>query len=171
MHETVQNAKRTVVPALTGLIVGRFDPPHLGHSYMIEWAAARVDRLVVFVNSRSSDAAPGSLRASWLAALHADVDVVEVRHDLDTDFGDPELWEKWMALFRSRWPHANGPHVVFSSDDYVSELAERFGAEAIAVDPERRAVPVSSTMIRTDPAGHLDRLAPDVRAWVETNWC
>jgi hypothetical protein len=76
-----------------------------------------------------------------------------------------------MTLFRSRWPHPNGPHVVFSSDPYVSELAERFEAEAIVVDPERRAVPVSSTMIRTEPAGHLDRLAPDVRAWVEANWC
>ena len=35
----------------TGLIVGRFDPPHLGHSYMIESAAAQCERLVVFVNS------------------------------------------------------------------------------------------------------------------------
>jgi hypothetical protein len=138
---------------------------------MIEWAAARVERLVVFVNSRSTDAAPGALRAGWLADLHPDVDVVEVRHDLDTDFGDPELWEKWMALFRSRWPHADGPHVVFSSDHYVSELADRFGAEAVVVDQERRAVPISSTMIRTEPGAHLDRLAPDVRAWVETNWC
>jgi HTH-type transcriptional regulator, transcriptional repressor of NAD biosynthesis genes len=76
-----------------------------------------------------------------------------------------------MALFRSHWPHPDGPHVVFSSDHYVSELAERFGAEAIVVDAERRAVPISSTMIRADPGGHLDRLAPDVRAWVEANWC
>ena len=111
----------------TGLIVGRFDPPHLGHSYMIEWAAARVDRLVVFVNSRSTEPLPGSLRAGWLAELHPDVDVVEVRHDLDTDFGDPELWEKWMALFRSRWPHADGPHVVFSSDP-LRERARRAGS-------------------------------------------
>ena len=167
MHELGQNEERAAdgvtVRAPTGLIVGRFDPPHLGHSYMIDWAAARVDRLVVFVNSRSTDAAPGSLRAGWLADLHPDVDVVEVRHDLDTDFGDP--------LFRSRWPHGAGPHVVFSSDHYVSELADRFGAEAVVVDAERQAVPVSSTMIRADPAAHVDRLAPAVRAWVEANWC
>ena len=158
-------------PAPTGLIVGRFDPPHLGHSYMVEWAATRVDRLVVFVNSRSTDAAPGPLRAGWLAELHPTVVVVEVNHDLDTNFGDPELWDEWMALFRSRWPYTDGPHAVFSSDHYVSELAGRFGAEAIIVDPERLAVPVSSTMIRADPAAHVDRLAPDVRAWVEANWC
>ena len=138
---------------------------------MIDWAAARVERLVVFVNSRPTDAAPGMLRAGWLAELHPMVDVVEVRHDLDTDFGDAVLWDQWMALFRSRWPHAEGPHVVFSSDHYVTELANRFGAEAVVVDPDRRAVPVSSTSIRADPSRHLDRLAPNVRSWVEANWC
>ena len=36
----------------TGLIVGRFCPPHLGHSHLIESAAAQVDQLVVFVNTQ-----------------------------------------------------------------------------------------------------------------------
>lgn len=153
-----------------GLIVGRFNPPHLGHSFMIEWAAARCDRLVVFVNTRDGEAVPGELRAEWLAALHPGAEVVEVRHDLPTDFADEELWERWMALFRSRWPLWSGPHVVFSSDGYVSGIAERFGAEAVVVDPERSTVPISATMVREAPADHLDRLAPPVRAWVEANW-
>jgi hypothetical protein len=59
---------------------------------------------------------------------------------------------------------------VFSSDAYVSPLAERFGAVAVTVDAERIAVPVSATMIRTDPAAHLDRLAAPVRAWVAAHW-
>jgi cytidyltransferase-like protein len=154
----------------TGLIVGRFDPPHLGHSYLVEQAAARCDRLVVYVNSGPRDAAPGSLRAAWLAELHPDVTVLELRHDLPTDFGDEELWARWMAMFRDHWPHEVGPHAVFSSDAYVSPLAERFGAVAVTVDAERIAVPVSATMIRTDPAAHLDRLAAPVRAWVAAHW-
>lgn len=153
-----------------GLIVGRFNPPHLGHSFMIEWAAARCDRLVVFVNTRDGEAVPGELRAQWLGELHPDVSVIEVRHDLATDFDDEELWSRWMALFRSRWPHAEGPHLVFSSDPYVSALADRFGAEAVVVDADRTTVPISATMIREAPADHLDRLAPPVRAWVEANW-
>ena len=155
----------------TGLIVGRFDPPHLGHSYMIEWAAARCDRLVVFVNSSEvRDTAPGSLRALWLAGLHPDVVVHEVRHALGTDFGDEDLWAKWMALFHSRWPHDEGPHAVFSSDDYVGELARRFGATSIVVDADRANVPISATQIRESPADHLHHLAPPVRGWVEANW-
>lgn len=155
----------------TGLIVGRFDPPHLGHSYMIEWAAERCDRLVVFVNSSTErDAAPGDLRAGWLAELHPDVDVIEVRHRLGTDFDDEALWQRWMDLFDERWPHEEGPHVVFSSDQYVVELARRFDADHRVVDPDRTTVPVSATQVRDDPRAHLDRLAPPVRAWVESNW-
>ena len=153
----------------TGLIVGRFNPPHLGHSHMIEWAAARCDRLVVFVNTRVGELVPGALRARWLAELHPDVTVVEVAHDLETNFGSESLWEKWMQLFRSHWPHPSGPDVVFSSDPYVDELARRFGAEAVVVDAERRTVPISATQIRESPADHLDLVAAPVRAWIEQN--
>lgn len=155
----------------TGLIVGRFDPPHLGHSYMIERAAQRCDRLVVYVNSSVvRDTAPGDLRASWLAELHPLVDVREVRHRLGTDFDDQELWAKWMALFRSEWPWPDGPHAVFSSDDYVGGIAERFEASAVVVDADRVNVPISATQIRESPADHLHHLAPAVRSWVEANW-
>jgi hypothetical protein len=75
-----------------------------------------------------------------------------------------------MALFREHWPLGDGPHAVFSSDEYVSELADRFGATAVVVDAERVAVPISATQIRESPADHLDRLAPPVRRWVEANW-
>ena len=43
-------------------------------------------------------------------------------------------------------------------------------AESVVVDAERATVPVSATMIRADPAAHLDRLAPPVRRWVEEHW-
>jgi nicotinamide mononucleotide adenylyltransferase len=138
---------------------------------MIEWAVGRCDRLVVYVNSSAArDVAPGHLRARWLADLHGDVDVREVRHDLRTDWNDEELWARWIALFRSQWPHDDGPHAVFSSDPYVAELADRLGATAVIVDADRSAVPISATQIREDPATHLDQLAPDVRAWVESSW-
>ncbi|MCU1388177.1 MAG: hypothetical protein JWL72_1515 [Ilumatobacteraceae bacterium] len=136
---------------------------------MIDWAAARVDRLVVFVNTRDGELVPGELRAAWLGELHPAVTVVEVRHDLDTNFDDEELWAKWMALFRSRWPHDGGPDAIFSSDPYVAGIAARFDAVPVVVDADRLAVPISATQIREAPADHLDRLAPPVRIWVETH--
>jgi NadR type nicotinamide-nucleotide adenylyltransferase len=150
-----------------GLIVGRFCPPHLGHSYLIDAANEQVDRLVVMVNSRDTEPIPGELRAQWLAGLHPDVVVVEVRHDLETDFDNEELWAQWMALFRSHWPYEAPPDVVFSSEIYGDEIARRFGAVAVAVDAERTAVPISATQIRERPLEHLNFLAPPVRTWME----
>jgi cytidyltransferase-like protein len=157
-------------PVATGLVVGRFDPPHLGHSLLIDTAATHCTELVVFVNSGPRDAVPGHLRATWLAELHPAVRVREVRHDLHTDFADEDLWRQWMALFRAHWPLSQGPHVVLSSDAYVDELARRFGATSRVVDADRVAVPVSATMIRRDPAAHLHHLATPVRMWVQANW-
>lgn len=149
--------------------MGRFCPPHLGHSHLIESAAAQVDQLVVFVTTRDGEAVPGELRASWLADLHPDVTVVEVRHDLDTDFDDEDLWQRWIALFEARWPLGEGPDVYFSSEAYGAEIARRLGARAVDVDPDRVVVPISASMIRSEPRAHLDQLAPPVRAWVEAH--
>lgn len=155
----------------TGLIVGRFDPPHLGHSHMIDRAAERTDRLVVYVNSSFvRDTVPGELRATWLAEAHPTVEVRVVRHSLATDWNDEVLWARWIALFRDHWPHEDGPHAVFSSDAYVSGIADRLDATAVSVDPDRAAVPISATQIHDDPAAHLDKVAPPVRQWIESNW-
>jgi HTH-type transcriptional regulator, transcriptional repressor of NAD biosynthesis genes len=153
--------------AATGLVVGRFCPPHLGHDHLIDQAAAAVDRLVVFVNTRDDEPVPGELRASWLQERHPGVRVVEIRHDLPTNFGDEDLWARWMALFRSHWPYESGPDVVFSSEVYGSALAARFGAREVVVDAERNTVPISATLIRERPLEHLDYLAPPVRTWIE----
>lgn len=153
----------------TGLIVGRFHPPHLGHSWFINEAAGRCRRLVVFVNTRDGETVPGDLRSRWLADLHPNVTVAQVAHNLDTDWNDEELWATWIALFRTHWPHESGPHAVFSSDSYVSELARRLGAQAVVVDEPRVNVSISATQIRNDPLGNLGMLAPVVREWVETN--
>lgn len=159
-------------PARAGsaLVVGRFDPPHLGHSFLIERAAERCERVAVYVNSGPRDAAPGRLRAAWLAELHPQAVVVEVVHDLRTNFADEALWQRWIDLFRAHWPFGDGPDVVCSSDPYVAELARRLGAEPVVVDADRATVPISATMIRRDPAAHLDMMAPPVRSWVEANW-
>ena len=156
--------------APTGLVVGRFDPPPLGHSFLVDRAAARCDRLAVFVNSGADDAAPGHLRAAWLGELHPDVRVIEVRHDLRTDFDDEDLWRQWIELFMDHWPFETGPDILLSSELYGAELARRLGAEPVVVDADRTNVPISATMIRNDPAAHLEMLAPQVRAWVEANW-
>lgn len=137
---------------------------------MIEWASERCERLVVFVNTRDGETFPGDLRARWLRELHPEATVLRLEHELGNNWNDEELWARWIALFRSTWPHETGPHVVVSSDFYVSELARRLGAEPLVCDPDRMNVPISATDIRNDPTTHLSRVAPVVREWIEANY-
>lgn len=151
------------MPPTTGLIIGRFCPPHLGHSHLIDTAAAEVDRLTVIVFAKAGESVPGELRAGWLGELHPAVTVVHVPTTLVTDWDDPDTWARWIALIRSVVP--KGPDVVFSSEPYGDEVARRLGARHVCVDAGRHEVPISATAIRSDPLAHLDRLAPPVRAW------
>jgi hypothetical protein len=137
---------------------------------MIDWADKRCERLVVYVNTRDGEPVPGPLRAQWLQELHPGVTVIEVRHSLETDWNDEALWERWIDLFQSHWPFPTGPDVLFSSDPYVDEIARRLHAQAMMVDPDRRAFPVSATMVRERPGENLAFLAEPVRRWIEHHW-
>ena len=56
-------------PDITGLVVGRFDPPHLGHSYLLDAALDRCDRVAVYVNSGPATPRPDTCgRPGWPAS-------------------------------------------------------------------------------------------------------
>jgi HTH-type transcriptional regulator, transcriptional repressor of NAD biosynthesis genes len=133
----------------SGLIIGKFMPPHRGHQYLVEFARACVGHLTVVLLSRSKDPIPGDLRFAWLKTLFPDAEVAHIRHELPTDYQDPAVWEEWIALIRRACP--DGPDLVFSSEFYGEELARRLGSRHVAADRERIVVPVSATLIREQP--------------------
>ena len=149
-----------------GLVVGKFYPPHAGHHALIDAAAAACDRVTVVVAPSSRESVPLELRLAWLREAHpAHVRFAGVYDDHPVDYTDPLAWERHTAVFRA----AAGPDpvdAVFTSEAYGEELARRFGARAVTVDPERAEVPVSGTAVRADPVAHWDLLGPGVRGWL-----
>jgi NadR type nicotinamide-nucleotide adenylyltransferase len=146
----------------TGLIIGKFLPPHRGHAFLIETALARVDRLIVLVCSLQREEIPGEQRVAWLREMFPGTDV---RHHVDENpsfpHEHPRFWELWTASIQRLVPAP--PELVFSSEDYGDELARRLGARHALVDRERRAVSVSGQQIRADPMGFWDFLPECVR--------
>lgn len=122
----------------TGLVLGRFLPPHLGHQYLIDFARARVGQLTIAVRSQSEDSIPISQRVAWLRSLFPDCRVID--HD---QYGSVEA--------------------VFSSQPEHRSFAQALGAEFVLLDPERRVVPISGTQIRQSPLRHWDFLPDCVR--------
>lgn len=146
----------------TGLVIGKFLPPHRGHALLIQRALAQVDRLVVLVCSLAREPIPGARRVAWLREMFPSATVL---HHTDENPSEPHehpgFWELWTTSIRRLVP--DGPDFVFSSEDYGFELARRLGARHVLVDRERRAVPISGERVRADPLGCWDFLPECVR--------
>jgi HTH-type transcriptional regulator, transcriptional repressor of NAD biosynthesis genes len=152
-----------------GLVVGKFYPPHRGHQYLIEQAAARHTEVTVLVMAAGCETVPLADRVSWLQASCADlqgVAVAGVRCDVPVDFGDETIWAAQVALMRAAMEGNGRPPVdaVVSSEPYGDELAARFGAKHVCIDPGRTAVPVSGSLIRADLPGCWDDLIAPAQA-------
>ncbi|MEU3063683.1 AAA family ATPase [Streptomyces subrutilus] len=145
-----------------GLVLGKFYPPHAGHHHLVRTAQDRCERLTVLVCAASVESVPLADRVAWMREAHPGADVVGAVDDIPVDLHDPAVWEAHMAVFRGAVP---GPvDAVFTSEEYGAELARRFGAEEVLVDPDRTLFPVSGTAVRADPVAHWEFLGPGVRA-------
>ncbi|MFD3470824.1 AAA family ATPase [Streptomyces sp. NPDC058682] len=145
-----------------GLVLGKFYPPHAGHHHLVRTAQDQCERLTVLVCAASVESVPLADRVAWMREAHPGAEVVGAVDDIPVDLHDPEIWEAHMAVFRGAVP--GRVDAVFTSEEYGSELARRFGAEEVLVDRERTLFPVSGTAVRRDPAGSWEFLGPAVRA-------
>jgi HTH-type transcriptional regulator, transcriptional repressor of NAD biosynthesis genes len=156
-------------PFHSGLVVGKFYPPHRGHLHLIETAAARCERLTVLVMAAASKSVPLPSRVQWLAAACARlpaVMVIGVRCDVPVDYGSAPVWAAQVAVMTAVLD-GNGlarPDAVFTSETYGDELAERFAATPVCVDPGRATVPVSATQVRADLAANWGELIGPAQA-------
>lgn len=158
-----------------GLVIGKFYPPHAGHRHLIDTAAASCSRVSVVVAASSVESIPLALRTAWLRETHPQphVEIVPVVDDVEVDYGSDEIWSAHVAAFRAGVAMRSGLGVpvppvdaVFSSEEYGPELARRFGAVHVPVDPARERFPVSGAAVRDDPVGSWEFLAPPVRAYL-----
>lgn len=148
-----------------GLVVGKFLPPHLGHSVLIDAARGQCDELTVLVCNMAGQTIAGELRASWLREIHPDVDV-RLIDDLPPGQDTSENWARYTKLLLG-----GAPDVIFTSEEYGDDFARFAGCEHVQVDVERSGVRISATMIRADPLAHLHFLAPCVRAYFVKRVC
>jgi NadR type nicotinamide-nucleotide adenylyltransferase len=154
----------------TGMLLGKFMPPHLGHVYLGEFAAHFVDDLTVVVCSLQREPIPGELRHRWMRELFPFCNVVHLTDELPQQPSEhPDFWNLWQASLTRVLP--GRPDYVFASEEYGVKLAQVLGAEFVPVDPARAAVPVSGSAIRNDPLAHWDYLPRCVRPYFLRRVC
>jgi NadR type nicotinamide-nucleotide adenylyltransferase len=167
----------------TGLVVGKFWPPHRGHQLLLETAAAQVAELVVHDYARPHQVPmSAATRAQWLRELYRGDELAEgprigttplrivsltaeadgVPPDAADDHTHREFVRQWLGWQGIRVA------VVFSSEAYGPGFAGYLGAAHVAVDAARTNVPVSGTLVRDNPAQFARFLHPLVAAQLGT---
>lgn len=146
------------------VVIGKFLPPHHGHSFLIDTALSQAGHVSVIVCAKPSDPIPGELRGDWLRELHprARVRVIDDRYDEP----DSRVW----AENTIRWL-GHAPDLVFTSEEYGDRYAQLMGSRHVLVDRARARVPCSGTAIRSDPFANWEFLSPPVRAWYAKRVC
>jgi HTH-type transcriptional regulator, transcriptional repressor of NAD biosynthesis genes len=143
-----------------GLIIGRFDPPHQGHSVVLDVALGHVERLLVFVRQCEGESVPAALRIKWLQEIYPQVDFMLVVDDPAIKPDDLEAQARRAHGYLGELV----PDVLFSSEAYDPIIARMLGAKSYSVDRDCHWVPINSTMVRRNPLDYLQYLAPVVRA-------
>lgn len=141
-----------------GLVIGKFYPPHKGHRYLIDTAESQCEQLTVIVCWKKSQLISGVERARWIQEIHPNVQV-KLMDDDRLDDNDSEGWAKTTLGVLGFVPDA-----VFTSEAYGDPYASFMGSVHVLVDKERTYIPISATMIRSDPTKYAQYLEPCVRA-------
>ncbi len=147
-----------------GIIAGKFVPPHLGHSYLIDQAAKQCDQLTVLICDRPEYPIPITLRKRWLEQMHPAVSFIVIKGILDDN--DSKAWAA-----NTRKVLGYTPDFVFSSEEYGDGYAHYLGAKHVKVDGPRNHVPISGTKVREDPWANWQYLHPIVRAYFTRRIC
>jgi len=151
-----------------GLVIGKFYPPHAGHHMLGHAAASVCDRVTVIVMASSVESISLPDRVEWMREAHAgdpQVDVVGIVDEHRVDYGDPHVWDLHQNLMQEALRLVTDAPVtaVFTSEQYGAELARRFDAICVTIDPERTLIPCSGNAVRSDPVATWEWLAPPVR--------
>ncbi|MDB5187104.1 MAG: uncharacterized protein JWM07_576 [Candidatus Saccharibacteria bacterium] len=144
---------------MKGLVIGKFYPPHLGHSYLIDYALTRCDTVDVLVCDSPKYIIPAEQRREWLQAIHPKANVMIIP-DLDDD-DNSQAWAKHTIAFLGYAPDA-----VFSSENYGITYAALMNATHHMVDHDRTHVPISATKVRANIVREWRYLHPIIRAYL-----
>lgn len=156
----------------TGMVLGKFLPPHLGHLYLVDFARNYADEITVVVGTLESEPIPGITRFHWMRELFdgGGVNVVHLDQELPQDPSEHErFWDLWRDALRPLVPESLD--FVFASEHYGWKLAEVLGARFVQVDIDRSVMPVSGTAVRQNPLKHWQYLPRCVRPYYAHRVC
>jgi NadR type nicotinamide-nucleotide adenylyltransferase len=152
------------------LVVGKFYPPHRGHTHLVRRALELRPHVVILCLGSARDSLTPTDRAG---ALLEDLEAEGVARESVTisagydetpfDLHDEAIWRSHVETFRAHLRRAPEVDLLVSSEAYGDELAARLGIDHALVDIDRGVVPTSASDVRRDVVGNWGMLGPGGR--------
>jgi len=146
----------------TGVILGKFMPPHAGHVALVRTASYLVDRLTIILSASDSDPIPPVIRKHWMEDLFPEASVIVVNNGAEPLAADNPEWARIIRGF-----HPEPIDRVVGSEDYIVDLARALNAQHFILDPMWMAFPANSVDIREKPFEHWHSIPGYVRPYFQ----
>ena len=158
-------------PFKEGLIIGKFDPPHIGHTMMIRFGLSMCEKMCVLVSGKEDDIILPVHRSFVISDHFVDEknrlhmfseynDMEEGPKDSQGTVLDEDYWQYWIEKIKKKFPDVDA---LFTNDFYGERLAREIGAKWYPIDPERNFLNVSSTKIRNNMTSCWNYVIPEAK--------
>lgn len=151
----------------SGLVLGKFLPPHRGHLYLIDTALENSEKVTLLVCSLKNEPIPGDYRFNWLKEIYKNEDrltIINFKEEVPQDPSEhPNFWDIWVDIARRNCP--SDLDVIFTSEKYGDPYAENLGIKHHLVDLERKTFPTSGTKVRTETFDNWEFIPDSIKPY------
>jgi HTH-type transcriptional repressor of NAD biosynthesis genes len=155
-----------------GLVIGKFMPIHEGHIALIRFAALHCDEVIVSMSFKMSDVIHPVLRFEWIKEIFkesASIKPFMIPDDFDNELLTiEERTAVWANAIKKVYPKID---LVVTSEPYGVPFAKFLGAQHNIFDLDRTRIPISATMIRSNPFSQWKFIPEIVRPFFVKKVC
>lgn len=158
-----------------GLVLGKFNPLHLGHVALIEFAQEKCDVLIVLICASDKETINGSIRLNWIKDSFSNNSKIRpvllnyLEEELpNTSVSSKEVSAIWASKLETLFPQID---IIFSSEIYGNYLAETLKCRHISFDIDRKVYNISASEINSNIFKHWNFLATSARTFYVKKIC
>lgn len=156
-------------------MLGKFNPLHLGHIALIEFAQDKCDELIVLICASEKETISGSTRVNWVKDCFKSNSKIRpillnyLEAELpNTSISSKEVSTVWALKLKTLFPKID---IIFSSEIYGDYLADILECRHICFDIDRKAFNISSTEINSNVFKYWNFLPTSVRPFYVKKIC
>lgn len=152
-----------------GAFVGKFYPPHIGHLWVIDNLAPKLDKLYVIISkndtrnkeiSKNFETLDAELIKKWFSQHYSNNKKIVVEIFDESNFKPfPEDLDKWSEKFKKQFPDVN----IKIADESYRAFNQKYFSEYEFWPIDRDFIPIHSTQIRNDVLANLNYIIPEAR--------